>query len=200
MLQTLPNLLTLARIAAIPIVVGLFFLDGPFGVWLAFVFYTLACVTDYIDGYLARVLRQQSNLGKFLDPIADKLLVAAVLFVAVGVGRVEGVNVIAAAIILCREIVVSGLREFLAEVQVSLPVNHLSKWKTGIQMIALGFLLVGPIGPNFWSVTTLEIGLAGLWIAAALTMITGLDYLKAGLRKIAEQDNVSSEEIPDKRS
>jgi cardiolipin synthase len=179
----------LGRIVAIPIVVGLFFLDDPLGSWLAFAFYTLACVTDYFDGYLARTLDQQSAFGRFLDPIADKLLVAAVIFALVGVDRVAGLSVIPAAVILGREILVSGLREFLAEVRVGLPVSQLAKWKTTIQMLALGFLLVGPVGPDFVIATTLEIGIVGLWAAAVLTLITGYDYLRAGLRHIEETDH-----------
>jgi len=189
MYYTLPNLLTMGRIVAIPIVVGLFFLDDPLGSWLAFSFYAIACVTDYLDGYFARTLGQQSAFGRFLDPIADKLLVAAVLFALVGVDRVEGLTVIAAAVILCREILVSGLREFLAEVRVSMPVSQLAKWKTGIQMLALGFLLVGPVGPDFIIATTLQIGIFGLWVAAALTLITGYDYLRAGMKHIDETDH-----------
>lgn len=195
MLNTLPNILTLGRIVAIPIVVGLFFLDDPLGSWLAFSFYALACVTDYFDGYLARSLGQHSALGRFLDPIADKLLVAAVLFALVGVNRVAELSVIPAAVILCREILVSGLREFLAEVQIGLPVSHLAKWKTTIQMLALGFLLVGPVGPDFGFATTLEIGIAGLWAAAALTLVTGYDYLRAGLRHIEETDHAPTPRI-----
>ena len=182
-------MLTLGRVVAIPIVVGLFFLEDPLGTWLAFSFYAMACVTDYFDGYFARTLGQQSAFGRFLDPIADKLLVAAVIFALVGVDRVEGITVIAAAVILCREILVSGLREFLAEVRVSVPVSQLAKWKTFIQMLALGFLLVGPVGPDFGFATTLEIGIVGIWIAAALTLVTGYDYLRAGMRHIDETDH-----------
>ena len=189
MLMNLPNILTFSRIVAIPIMVCLLlFVADPAGSWLALSVYTYACITDFFDGYLARAWHQQSALGRFLDPIADKLLIASVLLVLVGIDRFHGVTVLPAAVILCREILVSGLREFLAEVRVSMPVSSLAKWKTSIQMIAMGFLLVGHSGPDFGSVSTLEIGIYGLWIAASLTVITGGDYLIAGLRHIRETD------------
>ena len=185
----LPNILTLSRIAAIPVVIGLLFLPSPWGSWLAFSAYVYAGITDFLDGYLARAWKQQSNFGKFLDPIADKLLVAAILLVLVGIDRIYGFAIIPAAIILCREILVSGLREFLAEVRVGVPVSQLAKWKTAMQILALGFLLVGEEGPDFGPLITTDIGIYGLWIAAVLTLITGYDYLRAGLRHIAESDN-----------
>ena len=190
MLTKLPNVLTFSRVLAIPVVVCfLLIIEDPQGSWLAFAAYTYACVTDFFDGYLARVWHQQSAFGRFLDPIADKLLIAAVLLVLVGVDRVSDLTVLPAAVILCREILVSGLREFLAEVQVSVPVSTLAKWKTTIQMLALGFLLVGPSGPMFGPLSTTDIGIYGLWGAAALTLVTGLDYLIIGLRQIRETDN-----------
>ncbi|MBO6519628.1 MAG: CDP-diacylglycerol--glycerol-3-phosphate 3-phosphatidyltransferase [Rhodospirillales bacterium] len=190
MLTKIPNILTIGRIGAIPLlVISLIFLDAPLANWIAFSFYTLACVTDFFDGYLARALSQQSAFGRFLDPIADKLLVASVLLVLVGVDRINGVTVLPAAVILCREILVSGLREFLAEVRVSMPVTALAKWKTTIQMLALGFLLVGPAGPDFGPLSTTDVGVYGLWGAALLTLITGADYLIVGLRQIAEVDS-----------
>ncbi|MDH5750523.1 MAG: CDP-diacylglycerol--glycerol-3-phosphate 3-phosphatidyltransferase [Rhodospirillales bacterium] len=188
MLSNLPNILTISRIIAIPVLVCLLFLPAPLGNWLAFSVYTYACITDFFDGYLARIWEQQSVFGRFLDPIADKLLVASVLLVLVGVDRFSGLTVLPAAVILCREILVSGLREFLAEVRVGVPVSTLAKWKTTIQMLALGFLLVGPVGPDFGPVSTLEIGIFGLWGAAVLTLITGYDYLRAGLEHIRENE------------
>jgi cardiolipin synthase len=190
MIFNIPNILTFSRILAIPIVVGLVFIDPPLGNWLAISVYASACITDFFDGYLARAWHQQSKLGRFLDPIADKLLVAAVLLMLVGIDRVSGFTVIPAAIILCREILVSGLREFLAGVHVSLPVSKLAKWKTTLQLIALGFLLVGEAGPDFGPFTTLKIGTYGLWVAAGITLITGFDYLVAGLRHIAASDKL----------
>jgi cardiolipin synthase (CMP-forming) len=190
MLTKLPNILTFSRVLSIPVVVGLLlFIDDPLGSWLAFSVYTYACITDFFDGYLARAWHQQSAFGRFLDPIADKLLVASVLLVLVGIDRVSGLTVLPAAVILCREILVSGLREFLAEVSVSVPVTTLAKWKTTLQMLALGFLMVGPNGPMFGPVSTSEIGIYGLWLAAVLTLVTGFDYLVAGLRHIKETDS-----------
>jgi len=186
MANNLPNLLTLSRILAIGLIVGLLLLDPPLGSWLALVAYTYACVTDFFDGYLARALHQQSALGRFLDPIADKLLVAAVLMMLVANGRIAGPTLLPALVILCREILVSGLREFLAGLRVSVPVSQLAKWKTTLQMIALGFLIVGDVGPDFGPVTTAEIGIYGLWIAALLTLVTGYDYLRVGLRHMTD--------------
>ncbi|MAF95728.1 MAG: CDP-diacylglycerol--glycerol-3-phosphate 3-phosphatidyltransferase [Rhodospirillaceae bacterium] len=197
MFINLPNILTFSRIAAIPVLIALLlFVGDPMGSWLAFAAYTLACITDFFDGYLARAWHQQSSLGRFLDPIADKLLVASVLLVLVGIDRISGLTVLPAAVILCREILVSGLREFLAQVRVSVPVTTMAKWKTTIQMLALGFLLVGPSGPDFGPVPTIEIGVYGLWGAAVLTMVTGYDYLMAGLRHINETDNAPAAKRP----
>jgi cardiolipin synthase (CMP-forming) len=181
----LPNLLTFFRIAAVGLVIGLMFLEPPLGPWLALGVYAAASLTDFLDGYLARVLDQHSALGRFLDPIADKLLVAAVLVMVVARGSVDGPHVLPVLVILGREILVSGLREFLAQLQVGVPVSQLAKWKTLIQMVALGFLIVGEAGPSFGPVDTLDIGLIGLWSAALITLITGYDYLRAGLRHIA---------------
>jgi cardiolipin synthase len=174
----LPNLLTLSRIVAIPLLVGLLFLSGAFWQWLALLIYIAACVTDYFDGKLARERAQESALGRFLDPIADKLLVAAIILALVAVDRIAGWLVLPALIILCREVMVSGLREYLADLQVSVPVSRLAKWKTTVQMIALGLLILGPAGPSgiAW------LGTVGLWIAAILTLVTGYDYLRVGLK------------------
>jgi cardiolipin synthase len=174
---TLANLLTLSRIGAIPILVALLYLDGPLWAWTACVVFTVIGLTDWLDGWVARRWGEQSDFGRFLDPIADKLLVAAVLLVLVALDRIHGVMVVAALIILCREILVSGLREFLAGLKVGVPVSRLAKWKTAIQMVALGFLIVGDQGPF----PIRLIGDVGLAAAAALTLITGWDYLRAGL-------------------
>lgn len=203
MRSQIPNILTVSRILSIPVLVGfLVFMTDPVASWLAFTAYTYACVTDFFDGYLARAWHQQSAFGRFLDPIADKLLVASVLLALVGIDRVSGLTVLPAAVILCREILVSGLREFLAEVDVSVPVSQLAKWKTALQMLALGFLLVGPNGPDFGPLTTSEIGIYGIWGAAVITMITGYDYLIHGLRYIRETDHAPSPKrapVPDKK-
>lgn len=184
----LPNILTISRIGSIPVIVGLMFLPAPLGNWIPFGVYTYACLTDFFDGYLARAWQQQSAMGQFLDPVADKLLVSAVLLMLVASDAIVGVTLIPAVVILFREILVSGLREFLAEVQVKVPVTVLAKWKTFIQMLALGFLLVGTAGPDFGPITTMEIGIVGLWTAAVLTVGTGYDYLKAGLKHISQDE------------
>ena len=184
MLTSLPNLLTLSRIAVIPLLVALVYFDTPALRWIALVGFIAAAVTDYLDGYLARHRNEMSPLGRFLDPIADKLLIASLIVILVATRQIEGLTVIPAIIILCREILVSGLREYLAEIQVSLPVSKLAKWKTTIQMVALGFLIIGTAGPSW--LPTLLIGEIGLWVAAGLTLITGYDYLVRGLKYMME--------------
>ncbi len=177
---TLPNLLTFARIALVPVVVALFYFDRPISNWIAAGFFVLACITDYLDGYFARTLKQTTQMGTFLDPMADKLLVAATLLMLVGFNRIAGLTLIPAVIILCRELLVSGLREFLAEVHVSVPVTRLAKWKTAIQMTALTLLIIEDI-PGY-TIPIDILGTIGLWVAALLTLITGFDYLRAGLK------------------
>lgn len=189
MLTSLPNLLTLSRIAVIVPVTALFYVHESWAAWTALGLYTYACVTDYIDGWLARAWEQESAIGRFLDPIADKLLVSAVLVMVVANDRLTGVSVLPAVVILLREVLVSGLREYLAGLHVGVPVTWLAKWKTAIQMIALGFLIVGDHGPAEFPVTF--VGTVGLWIAAALTFYTGWDYMRAGLtHMMAEQKPV----------
>ena len=185
----LPNLLTLARIAAIPLVLAFMAAGRPAGLldpdwaqWIAALLFMAASVTDYLDGWLARRWQLVSRLGRFLDPIADKLLVASVLLLLCAFDVVKSWHIIAAVVILCREIMVSGLREFLAELRVGLPVSSAAKWKTAIQMTALGVLLVGDAGP-YW---VMPLGQALLWAAAALTLWTGYDYLRAGLKHMME--------------
>jgi len=188
MLTQLPNILTLSRIAAIPLLIATFYLDSPLGNWIGLGVLTYAGVTDFLDGYLARAWSQQSMIGKFLDPIADKLLVAALLFMLVAFDRIPGLSVLPAAVILCREVLVSGLREFLAEIKVGMPVSRLAQWKTTIQMFMLGFLLVGPVGPMFGPFSTTDVGVAGLWIAAILTVVSGYDYMRVGLAHVNKMD------------
>ncbi len=179
--MSLPNVLTYGRIVAVPALVAcLFFLKGDVARWSAFVLFVLAGLTDWLDGYLARMWEQQSTLGRMLDPIADKLLVGAVLLMLVYDNTISGWSIWAAIIILLREILVSGLREFLAELNVKIHVTKLAKWKTTMQMIALGVLLAGPAAEKI--VPGIMIGgLVLLWIAALLTLWTGYDYLKAGV-------------------
>jgi cardiolipin synthase len=182
MLFNLPNMLTLSRIVAIPLVVACFWLDRGWAQWLSMILFVIAAVTDWFDGYFARRYHQISRFGRFLDPIADKLLVAAALVMLVDSGTLRGVNVLAALIILAREILVSGLREFLAELRVGLPVSQLAKWKTGAQMVAIAALLVGDAS----SPHVTQVGIVLIWVAAALTLITGYDYLRTGLKHMSE--------------
>jgi CDP-diacylglycerol--glycerol-3-phosphate 3-phosphatidyltransferase len=178
---TLPNLLTLSRIVAVPLLAWLLWLPSwHAGYALAFALYCLMGITDYFDGYLARTSGTVSRLGIFLDPIADKIMVAAVLLILTANEDIDGWHVIAALVILIREIAVSGLREFLAGVRVSVPVSRLAKWKTAFQMVALGALILAGGLPEFPWVKT--VGLASLWAAAALTVVTGWDYLRIGVR------------------
>jgi cardiolipin synthase len=186
----LPNLLTYGRIVAVPLVVLCFYLEGHLkssdtARWAALAIFTLASVTDYLDGYLARIWQQTSNIGRMLDPIADKLLVSACLLLIAADGTIAGWSLWAAIIILCREILVSGLREYLAELKVSVPVTRLAKWKTTIQMVAIGFLLAGPAGETILP-HTVEIGITLLWISAIVTLYTGYDYFKAGLKHVVD--------------
>jgi cardiolipin synthase (CMP-forming) len=185
MLTDLPNVLTLSRIAAIPVLVALVAVRRPAADLAACVVFSAAAITDYLDGHFARSRRQQSAFGRMLDPIADKLLVGAALMMLAGEGRFGGWTLYPAVVILLREILVSGLREYLAGIRVGLPVTRLAKWKTGFQMGALGTLLAGDpsailLHLGFLPVTL--IGTAMLWVAAGLTLITGWDYLTAGLR------------------
>jgi cardiolipin synthase len=185
MLTDLPNLLTLSRIAAIPLLVGLVAARYPVADVIACVIFSAAAITDYFDGKLARSRRQQSDLGRMLDPIADKLLVAAVLMMLVGMGRLSSLALYPAIVIMLREILVSGLREYLAGIRVGLPVTSLAKWKTGFQMGALGTLLAGNSSASLLHLGFIPvsgIGEAMLWVAAVLTLVTGWDYLMAGLR------------------
>ncbi len=189
MLMNLPNILTLSRIAVIPLVVGTFYLAQPWSAWLGGGLFAAACITDWLDGHLARLWQQSSAFGRFLDPIADKLLVSVILMMLVAFDRLGRAALFPALVILAREILVSGLREFLAGLRVSVPVSRLAKWKTGIQMVAIGVLLVGAEGPA--ALPMLDIGEALLWLAALLTMVTGYDYLRAGLKHMATEDSAA---------
>ena len=180
----LPNLLTYGRVAAVPVVVALLFWpDQTWARMSALGIYILAAITDFFDGYLARAWSQQSSLGRMLDPIADKLLVAAVLLMLSADGVIIGASLWAAVIILCREILVSGLREYLAELHVPVPVTAVAKWKTAAQLVALGFLIAGSAGERAVPGVTIA-GIVLLWIAAVLTLYTGWDYLKASWQHV----------------
>ncbi|MGQ7792690.1 CDP-diacylglycerol--glycerol-3-phosphate 3-phosphatidyltransferase [Faunimonas sp. B44] len=184
---SVPNLLTYGRIAAAPLVGATFFIEGDIGHWLAFALFAAASITDYVDGYLARAWEQQSVLGRMLDPIADKLLVAVSILVLVANGMLAGWSIWAAIIVLMREIFVSGLREFLAELRVSVPVTRLAKWKTAMQLVAIAALLVAPAVQGAQSGLIIDIGLTFFWAAAIVTLYTGYDYFRAGLRHIVKE-------------
>ncbi|MFW2391106.1 MAG: CDP-diacylglycerol--glycerol-3-phosphate 3-phosphatidyltransferase [Methyloceanibacter sp.] len=184
---SLPNILTYGRILAVPALVASFFVTGDWGRWLAMWIFIAAGVSDFLDGYLARAWQQQSALGQMLDPIADKLIVAAALLMLAADGTIAGWSLCAGVIILSREILVSGLREFLGTLNVGVPVTKLAKWKTLVQMVAIGFLLAGSAGDKIWPYTTL-FGLTLLWIAAILTIYTGYDYLRATFHHVVPED------------
>jgi cardiolipin synthase (CMP-forming) len=193
----LPNILTYGRIVAVPLVAGLLLwtdkaqtltgLNVETARWIALLIFILAAITDFFDGFLARRWGQQSALGKMLDPIADKVLVAVVLLVLCGDQILRGGHVWAAIIILAREVLVSGLREFLGQLRVSVPVTQIAKWKTTVQLVAIGFLIAGPAGDKLVPGVT-YVGVVGLWIAAGLTLYTGYDYFRAGLRHVVDEE------------
>ncbi len=183
---SLPNMLTYGRLLAVPLVAGLIMWGGDAARWIALALFIAAAVTDFFDGYLARRWQQQSALGRMLDPIADKVLVAAVLLVLAADDTIWGAHLWAAIIILSREVLVSGLREFLAELRVSVPVTKVAKWKTTVQLVAVGFLIAGPAGDKIMDHVT-DFGLALLWLAAALTLYTGYDYCRAGISHVMDE-------------
>jgi len=190
--RSLPNILTYARIAAIPVVVGCIYvqsiMEGPLWLrWVAVAVFIAAGVTDYLDGYYARIWNQQSAFGRMLDPIADKLLVASCLLMLAADGIINRWTLWAAVVILCREILVSGLREYLAALRVSVPVTKLAKWKTTVQLVAIGFLLAGEAGDMVVPVVTL-IGIVLLWASAIVTIYTGYDYFRAGIHHLLKED------------
>ncbi len=175
----IPNILTIARIILLPFMMSLFFLESTYGAvatWACFALYVIAALTDFLDGFLARKLNQISAFGTFLDPISDKIFVGCLLVLLVGFGRLEGLWMIPVMLILFREFLISGLREFLGPQNIKLPVTNLAKWKTTLQMLSLGVLVLAPVMPY-----ALEIGQWSLLAASILTLITGWGYLKAGL-------------------
>jgi cardiolipin synthase (CMP-forming) len=191
---SVPNLLTYGRILAVPALVVCFYLENTTGRWLSFAVFVAASVSDFFDGYLARIWKQQSAIGQILDPIADKLLVAVALMLLVWSGTIGSWSLLAAIVILAREISVSGLREFLAGLRVSVPVSRLAKWKTTLQMVAIGFLLIGPAGDLLLRYYFADlgiftyVGLLLLWVSALITLYTGYDYFRAGLRHITGEE------------
>lgn len=191
----LANGLTYFRCACVPAVVACFFWGWEFtgqnyaARWTALTIFIIAAITDYADGWVARRFDQTTNIGRMLDPIADKLLVAATLLLLAADGSIAGWSLWAAVIILCREILVSGLREYLADLRVSVPVTRVAKWKTAMQLTAIGFLIAGPAGDRMLGAAIVTpIGILLLWIAALLTLYTGWDYFRAGVRHLVEDD------------
>ena len=188
----IPNILTIGRIIIVPIFVVTFFIPGLFGDLIPFFLFVIASFTDYLDGLLARLFKEESKLGELLDPIADKILVAAALILLVMNGTIKNYEVIAAIIILTREILISGLREFLAKGQVAMQVTSLSKLKTVIQMVSIAILLTGESGNkiiNFQDYNAQTVGIILLWLSAFLTLYTGYDYLRKGIDHAINEDS-----------
>ncbi|OUX53325.1 MAG: CDP-diacylglycerol--glycerol-3-phosphate 3-phosphatidyltransferase [Pelagibacteraceae bacterium TMED287] len=192
MKNKIPNILTIGRIIIVPIFVISFFLPGFYGDLIPFVLFVLASFTDYLDGLLARLFKEESKLGEMLDPIADKILVAAALILLVMNGTIKNYEVIAAIIILTREILISGLREFLAKVSVSMPVSSLTKLKTFLQMLSISILLTGESGNkiiNFQDYNAQTVGIILLWLSSFLTLYTAYDYLVKGIDHALSEDD-----------
>ena len=192
MLKKIPNILTIGRIIIVPFFVLAFYLPGFYGDLTACVLFVVASFTDFLDGMLARMMSEESKLGELLDPIADKIIVATALILLVMDGTIRNYEVIAAIIILTREILISGLREFLAKGQIKLPVSNLAKLKTFLQMVAISLLLTGETGNkilNFQDYNAQTIGIILLWLSAFLTLFTGYEYLRKGIDHAMSEDN-----------
>ena len=192
MLKKIPNILTVGRILIVPFFVLAFYLPGFYGDLTALILFIVASFTDFLDGMLARFLGEESKLGELLDPIADKIIVATALILLVMDGTIRNYEVIAAIIILTREILISGLREFLAKGKIKLPVSNLAKLKTVLQMVAIALLLSGETGNkiiNFQDYNAQTIGIILLWLSAALTLFTGYEYIRKGIDHAISEDN-----------
>ena len=192
MLKKIPNILTIGRIIIVPFFVLAFYLPGFYGDLTALILFIVASFTDFLDGMLARLLGEESKLGELLDPIADKIIIATALILLVMDGTIRNYEVIAAIIILIREILISGLREFLAKGKIRLPVSNLSKLKTVLQMVSIGLLLSGDFGNkilNFQNYNAQTIGIILLWLAAALTLFTGYEYMRRGIDHAISEDS-----------
>ena len=192
MLRKIPNILPIGRIIIVPFFVLAYYLPGFYGDLTALILFIVASFTDFLDGMLARFLGEESKLGELLDPIADKIIVATALLLLVMDGTIRHYEVIAAIIILTREILISGLREFLAEGKVKMPVSSLAKLKTVLQMVSIGLLLSGDTGNkiiNFQEYNAQTIGIVLLWLSAALTLYTGYDYMRKGIDHAISEDN-----------
>jgi cardiolipin synthase len=179
----IPNFLTLSRLGSLPFCLVLMFIDAPWAAWLALLIYTYGCVTDWLDGYLARKWNVTSPFGVFLDPIADKIFIVSVMLILIANGKLDGFWTIPPLLIIAREFLIAGLREFLGPKNISVPVTQMAKWKTGVQMGALGFLIMGDYGDVLIPGTT-EIGYILITAAAVLTVMTGLNYLKEGMKHL----------------
>ena len=192
MIKKIPNILTIGRIIIVPFFVLAFYLPGFYGDLTALILFIIASFTDFLDGMLARILGEESKLGELLDPIADKIIVAAALILLVMDGTIRHYEVIAAIIILTREILISGLREFLAKGKIKMPVSNLAKLKTVLQMVSIGLLLSGDTGNkiiNFQDYNAQTIGIVLLWLSAVLTLFTGYDYMRKGIDHAISEDN-----------
>ncbi len=188
MLKQLPNILTIFRIIIIPFLVLAFYIGGAVGIWSAVVLFALAGISDYLDGYLARLMKQTSAFGQFLDPVADKLVIIVSLVLIIAFNHLQGFWILSAIIIIIREVMISGLREFLAPHNVQVPVSKLAKWKTTVQMVFIGFLIAGEYGAEVVPYS-IEIGQLGLVIAMIITVITGWSYMKIGCKTIKDLDS-----------
>ena len=187
----IPNILTIGRIILVPIFILTFYLPGALGDLIPFFIFVLASFTDFLDGLLARLYKEESKLGELLDPVADKIVVASALILLVMDNTIESYEVIAAIIIMIREIIISGLREFLAKVQISVPVTRLAKYKTFIQMFSIAILLTGETGNkiiNFEDYNAQTVGIILLWLSAFLTLYTAYDYIRKGIDHIISED------------
>jgi cardiolipin synthase len=190
----LPNLLTLSRIFSIPFIIGCFYIDGFWAHLAATVLFCIACATDFFDGYFARQWKQVSAFGRFLDPVADKLLVSTILLMLSGIGIISGIHLVAATIILAREIIVSGLREFMSQMQLIIPVTKYAKWKTGMQMASISCLLSSAMFPDI--IILKNAGIILLWMAVIMTIFTGARYLRFGIVRISDSCQSQNDHSP----
>ena len=181
MFSNFPNILTLSRILLIPFIMGTFYVNNFWSKWVAAFLFVVACLTDFLDGYIARQWSQITKIGSFLDPIADKLLVSSIILCLAGFGQLNKISLIPALIILLREVMVSGLREFVSEIQVNIPVTFLSKWKTAIQMMSLSLLLVEDAIPTCY-MFNISFGEVLLWLAAFMTIVSGIQHLRSAFK------------------
>ncbi len=179
-MDNLANILTVARLALLPPIILLLFIDKPWAAWSVLALYSAGAITDWLDGFIARRWNQVSDFGRFMDPISDKIFVVSMMVMLIATHRIEGVTIVAVIIILAREFMVSGMREYLGPKNIQLPVTGLAKWKTTVQMIATGLLILEPV-----SMTASYTGLGLLWIATILTVATGWSYVSEGWKYLS---------------